>query len=106
SPSRECSTVSTEAPLNTRKLRSEYSSVGKNFLKKVFPHTPFQKLLYWIDRQSLCRFPVFGGIFCFKRELSLADFELNYDLVYIFVGFWYTDYAVTEKVTQKGCKYV
>jgi len=21
--------------------------VGKNFLKKVFPHTPFQKLLYW-----------------------------------------------------------
>jgi len=33
----------------------------------------------------------------------LADSELNYGLVYIFVGFWYTDYAVTEKVTQKGC---
>ncbi len=35
------------------------------------------------------------------------NFGLNYGLVYIFVGFCYTDYAVTEKVTQKGCiKYV
>jgi hypothetical protein len=38
----------------------EYYFAGKNFLKKVFPRTPFQKLSDGKDKQRKCRFDETG----------------------------------------------